>query len=158
MVEQNAMNRAQWDQIEARHDGAVAAVQQAQVALNMAQKAVADATVRSPLDGVVTAKLKSTGEMATMMPPTVVLVVQQQDTLELRFRLPESALTRVAPGDTVTARFGAVDVTRPAKVVRVNPTIDARTRTIEVIAALDNPDLLLRPGLLAEIELGGATP
>ncbi len=158
MLEQDAMNRAQWDQLEARHDGAAAAVKQAEVAHQMALKAVADTAVHSPLDGIVTAKLKSAGEMATMMPPTVVLVVQQQDVLELRFRLPESALTKVKAGDTFTASFSSLGITRQAKVVRLNPTVDVRTRTVEAVAELDNADYLLRPGLLAEIELGEVKP
>jgi RND family efflux transporter MFP subunit len=158
LFEQKAMNRAQWDQIEARHDAAVVAVRQANVALSMAQKALADSTVRAPFDGVVVAKLKSVGEMATMMPPTVVVVVQDQSVVELRFRLPERQLMRVNPGDTIQARFEALGLSREAKVARVNPTIDVRTRTVEVIAEIPNPDLKLRPGLLASVELPGAAP
>ena len=157
MVDASAMNRSQWDAIQARHDAAVAGVQQAQVAVNMAAKAVADCAVRSPIDGVVTAKLKNVGEMATMMPPTIVLVVQQQATLDLRFRLPESALVTVKPGASLTARFDSLGVNRAAKVVRLNPTVDMRSRTVEAVAELDNADGALRPGLLAEIQLG-ATP
>ena len=131
----------QWDQVAARLDGARVGVQQAEVALNMARKSLADATVRSPIDGVVTAKLKSEGEMATMMPPTVVLVVQDQSVLELRFRLPERALTEVKLGEAVTR-----EVRRPgrhppgqgdaASSRRSTP----RTRTVEVVAELPNPD------------------
>jgi RND family efflux transporter MFP subunit len=158
LFEEKAMNRAQWDQIEARHDAAAAAVRQAAVALSMAQKALADATVRAPFDGVVTAKMKNVGEMATMMPPTIVVVVQDQSLLELRFRLPERSLMRVNAGSIVRAHFGALGITREAKVARVNPTIDVRTRTVEVVATLDNPDLQLKPGLLAEVELPAAAP
>jgi RND family efflux transporter MFP subunit len=156
MFEQNAVNRAAWDQVVARHDAAVVGVRQAEVALAVAQKAVADTAVRSPLDGVVTAKLKNVGETATMMPPTVVLVVQDQAVLELRFRLTERALTRVKPGDTVRARFDAVGLTRDARVVRTSPTVDMRTRTIEVVTEIDNRDGALRPGLLADVDLQAA--
>ena len=155
LLEAKALNRAQWDQIEARHDGAVAAARQASVALSMAQKALGDATVRAPFDGVVTAKLKSVGEMATMMPPTVVVVVQDQSVLELRFRLPERLLTKVNQGVTVQAKLEALGVTRDAKVARVNPTIDVRTRSVEVVAELPNPDGKLIPGLLAQVALPG---
>jgi multidrug efflux pump subunit AcrA (membrane-fusion protein) len=119
----------------------------------MAQKALSDATVRSPFDGVVTAKLKSIGEMATMMPPTVVVTVQDQLVVELRVRVPERWLTQVRPGSVLHVRFDAIGVDREAKVARINPTVDARTRTIEVIAELDNPDLQLKPGLLAQVDL-----
>jgi multidrug efflux pump subunit AcrA (membrane-fusion protein) len=91
--------------------------------------------------------------MATMMPPTIIAIIQDQDTLDLRFRLPEKALATVKAGSTVKARFAALGVTHDAKVTRIQPTIDPRTRTIEVVAELPNPDLALKPGLLAEVEL-----
>lgn len=153
MFDAKAVNGMQWDQIVAKLDGAKVQVQQAEVMLSMARKALADATVRSPLDGVVTAKLKNEGEMATMMPPTVVLVLQDQSTLELRLRLPERALSEIAVGDPVTAKFNAVGVTREAKVARIQPAVDARTRTVEVVAELPNKDGALRSGLLAEVSL-----
>jgi RND family efflux transporter MFP subunit len=153
MYDAKAVNGMQWDQIVAKLDGARVQVQQAEVMRSMARKALGDATVRSPLDGVVASKLKNEGEMATMMPPTVVLVLQDQSTLELRLRLPERALSEIAVGDPVTAKFNAVGVTREAKVARIQPAVDARTRTIEVVAELPNKDGALRSGLLAEVSL-----
>lgn len=154
LFDQNAVNQAQMEQMQARLDGARVGVQQAQVMLNMANKAIADATVKSPMDGVVTMKLKSEGEMLTTMPPVPVLILQDQKVLELRFRLPERALADVKPGSEITAAFTAVGQTRKATVVRINPTVDARSRTIELIAEIPNDDGALRPGLLAEIQLG----
>jgi RND family efflux transporter MFP subunit len=154
MFEQKAVNQMAWDQIVGRLDSARVGVQQAEVTLAMAEKALADAVVRAPMDGVVTAKLKNEGEMATMMPPTVVLVLQDQSILELRFRLPEKALTEVKVGDAITARFDALGLSREAKVARISPSVDARSRTVEVIAMLPNKDGALKSGLLATVELG----
>jgi RND family efflux transporter MFP subunit len=154
MFDQKAVSQMQWDQVAARMDGARVGVSQAEVALNMAHKFLADATVRSPISGLVVSKLKNEGEMATMMPPTVVLVVQDQSVLELRFRLPEKALTQIKLGDVVNASFEAVGVKRAAKVSRIQPAVDPRTRTVEVVAEIANPDGNLRSGLLAEVELG----
>jgi RND family efflux transporter MFP subunit len=153
MFDEKAVNRMQWDQLVARLDGAKVAVQQADVALAMAEKLLADAAVRSPIDGVVTAKLKSEGEMATTMPATVVLVIQDQSVLELRLRLPEHALGQVKVGDVVTARFDALNAVRPARVTRINQAVDARTHSVEVVAQIPNPDLALKSGLLASVEL-----
>ena len=58
-----------------------------------------------------------------------------------------------ASGDGFTAVFKSVDVTREVKIVRINPRVDPRTRTVEVIAELANKDFLLKPGMLAEINL-----
>ncbi len=154
MFDQKAVSQMQWDQVAARLDGAKVGVSQAQVALNMAQKFQSDSTVRSPINGLVVAKLKNEGEMATMMPPTVVLVVQDQSVLELRFRLPEKALTQIKIGDVVNVSFEALGLKREAKVSRIQPAVDARTRTVEVVADIPNPDGALRSGLLAEVEVG----
>jgi RND family efflux transporter MFP subunit len=154
LMEQNAMNRAQWDQVVARLDGAKVGVDQAKVALQMAEKSLTDTVVRAPFDGVVTAKMKTVGELATMMPPTVVIVLQQHSILDLRFRLPEKAVSLVRAGDPVRLRFDALGLTREAKIARVQPSVDAHTRTVEIVAELPNADLALRPGLLAEVEIG----
>jgi RND family efflux transporter MFP subunit len=153
MYDQKAVNQMQWDQLVARLDGAKVGVEQAKVMLEMAQKMLADTTVRSPLDGVVTSKLKNEGEMATMMPPTVVLVVQDQSTLELRFRLPEKAIGDVKTGDTVTAAFESTGEKRQVKVIRVNPAVDPRSRTVEAVATIPNQDRALKSGLLATVTL-----
>ena len=156
MADQKAATGMQLDQGQAALDGARVGVQQAEVALNMARKSLADATARSPIDGLVTAKLKNEGEMATMMPPTVVMVVQDQSVLELRFRLPEKSLVEAKVGEAVTAKFEAVGITRQAKVSRIQPMVDPRTRTVEVVADVPNPDGALKSGLLAEVELASA--
>jgi RND family efflux transporter MFP subunit len=153
MFEQKAMNQVQWDQAQTRLDGAKVGVQQAEVALNVANKSLADAVVRSPIDGVVVSKLKSEGEMATMTPATIVLVIQDQSTLELRFRLPERALRYVKIGASIKARFDALGIDREAKITRINSAIDAQTRTVEVVVELPNKDGALKAGLLATVEL-----
>jgi RND family efflux transporter MFP subunit len=128
-------------------------LEQAQVALNQANQAIADATVRSPMNGVVTKKLVSEGETATMMPPTVVLVVQDQSTLELRFRVPEKMLAQVKPGTKLRATFAALGVTRDVQVARVGSDLDMSSRTAEIIANIPNGDGTFKPGMLADVEM-----
>jgi multidrug efflux pump subunit AcrA (membrane-fusion protein) len=107
--------------------------------------------VTAPFDGVVTEKRMNVGETATLMPPSIVLVVQDLDSLELRARLPESALKTVHQGSEITARFPSVGQSRRVRVKRIAPTIDARTRTIEIVGDVDNKDHRLLSGMLAEV-------
>jgi multidrug efflux pump subunit AcrA (membrane-fusion protein) len=48
-------------------------------------------------------------------------------------------------------------VTKEAKVVRISPSVDAMTRTVEIVADIDNRDGQLKPGMLADVELAGKT-
>ncbi len=160
LFDRGSVAPAIYDASKARYDGAKTAVKQAEVALDLSKKMAGDMSVRSPIKGVVTAKLKSVGETVTMMPPTIVLVIQDVSELELRAKLPESALSFLDVGTPIRVKFPAVgtDVSVPIK--RINPTVDPRTRTVEVVAMLDNKGGKLKPGMLAEIHIEpkGETP
>ncbi|MFO7179686.1 MAG: efflux RND transporter periplasmic adaptor subunit [Pseudomonadota bacterium] len=156
--EKGSLPVAVFEQVEARYDVAKTSLLQAETGLQVAQKALADTVVRSPIDGVVTDKLKNVGEAVTMMPPTVVLVVQDTRRLELRVRLPEGVLGTLAPGGSLRAVFPAIGVERVVPILRINPAVDVITRTVEIVCNVDNTDERLRPGMLAEVKLDAAPP
>jgi multidrug efflux pump subunit AcrA (membrane-fusion protein) len=104
----------------------------------------------------VTEKRMNVGEIATMMPPSVVLVLQDTDALELRARLPESALRSVHEGSEISVHFPSIDDSRRVAVKRISPTVDPRNRTIEVVANVDNKDHRLLGGMLAEVDYAQA--
>jgi RND family efflux transporter MFP subunit len=151
LMQKGSIAPAAYDQAKTANDRAATSLSQAQVALQQAQRGLVDTAVYSPIDGVVTSKLKSVGESATMMPPTVVMVVQDVDKLELRAKLPERALATIKEGSVIRITAPTVNVTREVKVKRINPTIDPRTRTVEVVADVDNAKSELKVGMLVEV-------
>jgi RND family efflux transporter MFP subunit len=142
---------AQFEQYEARHEAAQNGVAQAEVAVSMAKRSIADTVVASPIDGVVTQRNKEPGETATMMPVTVVVVVQDVSVLELRARLPEAVLKTLRVASPLEVNIPAIGVERTVPVKRINPVVDMATRTVEVIAEIDNVDGTLKPGMLANV-------
>lgn len=157
LFERGSVAAATFDQVQARYDSAKSAVDQAKVALSLAQKASGDSAVKSPIKGVVSAKYKNVGETVTMMPPTVVLLVQDVSVLELKVRVPERALQTLSPGSSIVATFPALGVERTVPVKRINPAIDIATRTVEIVADVDNADNRLKPGMFADVRLGSPT-
>jgi len=153
LAQSGTISAAVLERAEASFTTASNGIEQAEVMLSMARRNSGDSSVASPIDGVVTKKLKNVGETVTMMPPTVVMVVQDQSVIELRARIPESALKTIREGQTITAHFSALELARSATVVRIQPTVDATTRTIEIVADVANADNLLRPGMYVEVEL-----
>jgi RND family efflux transporter MFP subunit len=154
LVEQNAMPRQQLDQLEAQRDGAKLQIAQAKNQIAMANKQIGDATVRAPISGVVIAKMMSVGEYATMMPPSTIVVVQDQSKLELKFRVPERGLAIAKKGDAVTVEISSLGITREATISEIAPQLDPRTRTLELTVVLDNADGSLKPGLMATVRRG----
>jgi RND family efflux transporter MFP subunit len=154
LFDQHAASSQQWDQISAQLEAAKLGVAQARSGVAVASKAVSDATARAPIDGVVVTRAVALGDYVTAMPATQVVTLQDQATLDLEFRLPERALAHVRPGDPITVSLPALGVSRKAAIAIVAPSVDARTRTVGIKAVLDNRDGALRPGLMADIELG----
>jgi RND family efflux transporter MFP subunit len=157
-----SVSPAFYDQAKAAYDHASMALEQAKVSLQLSQRLASETAVYSPIDGVVTSKQKSVGEIVTMVPVTTVLVVQDVAHLELRANLPENTLASLAPGSELRLNARSAGVGRTVRVKRVNPTIDTRTRTVEVVADVDNADGKLKVGMLVEVALaqpvGSAAP
>src|SRR5262245_14339376 len=156
LFDQHAASSQQWDQIVAQADAAKVGVAQAHNGVAVAAKAVEDATARAPIDGVVVSRPISLGDYVTDGPATQVLVLQDQATLDLKFRLPERALVSVKTGDAITVSLPALSMSRKATISIVAPMVEPRTRTIELTAVLDNRDGALRPGLMADVAFEGA--
>ncbi len=139
-------------------DAAEAGLKQAKAAAALARSRIADLTVESPIDGLVTAKLKSVGEMATTMPPTIVLVIEDLSTIEVRVRVPELKLRELDVGTQVTVHFPALDHDVTVPITRIGNSVDPRTRTIELIIDVPNPDLRIKGGMSVEVEIAKSEP
>jgi RND family efflux transporter MFP subunit len=153
LAKSGAVSPAALDNARANFDAAEIQVEQAELGVSDTRTSLADRTVRSPIGGVVTERFKHVGEAVTSMPPTIVLELQDQSQLELRFRVPEAVMRAVEPGTLVRAHFPALDVAHDVKVERLGAEVDPRTRTIEVVCLLPNRDLRLKPGMSADVEI-----
>ncbi|MBN1606611.1 MAG: efflux RND transporter periplasmic adaptor subunit [Polyangiaceae bacterium] len=142
---------ALYDQVKIGLDQAKVGLLQAKVGLSTARKMAGDMVVVSPLSGIVTAKLKNTGETVTMMPPTSVVVVQDISKIEVKVKLPENALGKVGENDPMRVRLPSLDKSIDLTVTRVNPSVDPTMRTVEVVGTIDNAARGLKAGMLAEV-------
>lgn len=110
--------------------------------------------VRAPIDGIVVAREAEPGNVALIGAP--LMTVSRINSLALSLQLPDEAVA--------AARVGApVRFTTPAypgrifeaTLQRVGAAIDTRTRTLEVVARVDNAENLLRPEMYVNAEVLG---
>jgi RND family efflux transporter MFP subunit len=155
LLDDKAVPRAQFDMVDARWKGAQAGVAQAETAVAMGRKALRDATIHAPFNGIIVKRMVNEGEYASVMPATPLVIVEEVDPLDLRVQIPSTEMDRVKAGDTVKVRFPATGQTLEARLTRVVAALDPRSRTFSAIAELPNKDHSLRSGLYAEVALGG---
>lgn len=148
LVQQQLIARAQVDNQRAARD-----VAQARVAQIRAQ--IADRVVRAPFSGVLGLRQVSPGALVT--PGTAIATLDDISRVYVDFPLPESQLSRIGTGQRVAARAVAYPEQRfEGAVQTVDARIDPATRAVQVRADLPNPQRLLRPGMLINVEIAGA--
>ena len=149
-------------------DAARARTQTAEADIARLEQKIADATIRSPVDGVVTQKLSEQGELVA--PGTGIIVVTNLASAWLNAYIPEPDLGRIRLGqeaevvtDDGQRREGRVSfIASRAEFTPKNvQTRDERVKLVfRIKIALDNEDGLFKPGMPAEARLqpAGTSP
>src|SRR5262245_57919079 len=135
-----------------------AEVVQAQATLDVQRTDLAKASIHSPIDGVVLAAAAKPGQTvaASLQAPVLFTLARDLEHLELVLGVDEADVGPVHEGQpaqfTVDAWPGR---TFPGRVqqVRYDAHTVAGVVTYETILAVDNPELLLRPGMTATAEI-----
>lgn len=102
--------------------------------------------LKSPLNGVVSARNYDEGDMYTMSAP--LYVVQQINPIKALVAVSEKNYSLLKKGIEVEFTPEALNgKTYVGKVTRIHPTVDATTHTIVAEVTIDNPKFELRPGM-----------
>jgi len=107
---------------------------------------IENTTLRSPINGVVTARNYDVGDMYAMSMP--IFTVEQIVPVKLLVGISESDYSKVKKGDSVAITADAVPgKTFYGNVNRIYPTVDPATRTFTVEVKVANNYRTLRPGM-----------
>ena len=104
--------------------------------------------LRSPINGVISARNYDRGDMYSMSSP--IYTVQQIVPVKLLVPVSESDYTRIKKGDSVDITVDALPgKTFKGSVLRLYPTIDAASHTFSAELVVRNEHRELRPGMYA---------
>lgn len=135
-----------------------AQVTSAQAALREAETALGKAVIRSPIAGIVISREVEPGQTvaASFQTPVLFKIAEDLRHMELHLDVDESDIGQVREGQAATFRVDAY----PGKTfaahivsVRFNPREVNNVVTYETVLSVDNPELLLRPGMTATAEI-----
>ena len=122
------------------------------IAKTQVENLVENTILRSPVDGVVTARNYDAGDMFAMSAP--IYVVEQIKPVKILVAISESEYTKVKKGDSVEIVADALpEITFYGKIEKIYPTIDPTTRTFNVEVVVANNYSTLRPGMFARVKI-----
>jgi HlyD family secretion protein len=140
--------RAQLAQAIASVKQAHAAVTQQQAAVALAKQAVEDASIRSPIDGIISARSSEPGQMAA--PGNPVLSIVALSTVYFEAQIPETDVNHVQAGQNVPLKLDAFPGrTFIGTVAKLFPSGDMSSRIFNARVEIDNKKAELRPGMFA---------
>ncbi|MFQ5613110.1 MAG: efflux RND transporter periplasmic adaptor subunit [Anaerolineae bacterium] len=126
-------------------------VEQASVAVDLAQLQLDEAAIEAPFDGVVSEVFVTEGSMVGPQAPVASLISQD---VEVVVQVEESRIGQIFPGQNASLQvtaFPGQDF--PAVVTRVAPAADSATRTFAVTIMPVDEERLLRSGMFANVSI-----
>lgn len=147
---------------EAAVEAAERRVQQAGASLEGARDTLAKTTIRSPMDGIVTARRVEEGEVAVIgvqnSPGTVLLTISDMSAVEAELEVDETSIPNVKLGQEARVRLDAYpNQTFRGVVAEVgsSPLVNLANQAIKfkVKVRLDNPPPDVKPGLSARADI-----
>ncbi len=156
LVNQGFISKNAVDTSVSNAAAARASLQAANAAAGLARKAVADAELRAPIDGLVSMRMVQPGERVAI--DVRVLEIVDLSRIELEAAVPPEAAGRLAIGAPARLRVDGIDAEVRAKIARINPAAQTGSRAITTYLAVE-PNPALRQGLFAtgRIELERST-
>ena len=150
---------------KANHDGALAqlkaneaAESQSQANLNQAEVDLSHTIIATPIDGVVISRNVDVGQTvaASFQAPVLFLIANDLTRMRVNASVDEADVGRVREGQDVGFHVDAFperEFVGRVEQVRLNPTTVQNVVSYNTIVAVDNRELLLRPGMTATVSI-----
>jgi HlyD family secretion protein len=158
------ISQSELDAAQTAYDAAVgqlevnkAQVAQAQAALNQTSVDLANTVIRSPVDGIVISRNVDVGQTvaASLQAPVLFLIANDLSKMQVDSNVNEGDVGNVWVGQEVNFTVDAYPTRRfqgTVLQVRNAPIMVQNVVTYDAVVGVDNKDLLLKPGMTANLE------
>jgi HlyD family secretion protein len=131
---------------------AAAALKQAEADYALAQLNAANLIVKAPIDGVIGSLPVTVG--ANVSSNTEIAQIIDIASMKVKTQATESQVGLFQNGQSVEIRIPSINLTTKGKVLSVSPLADA-TKSYPIEIEIPNPDLRVKAGMIASVEMTG---
>jgi len=140
------------------YDQAAAQVSQLQATLAKAETNMRYSVITAPIDGVVVSRDYDVGQTvaASFQAPTLFTIAEDLTRMQLTCQVDEADIGQVKEGQTVRFSVDAYperDFLGKVSQIRLSPQITNNVVTYPVIVEVNNKDLILLPGMTADVRI-----
>lgn len=158
LFQKNLISESERDLSLTNYELAVAQQKSATAALDRARTNLDYATIVSPIDGVVISRNVDVGQTvaASLQAPTLFTIAQDLAEMQVNTSIDEADIGAIGEGQQVLFTVDAYpDSTFEGYVsqIRLSPEIVQNVVTYNVIIQVSNPQLLLKPGMTANVTI-----
>jgi membrane fusion protein (multidrug efflux system) len=152
LYKEELVTKQQFDDISARLALAEGDLDRAKASLSLAKEKLAKTKIRSPLQGAVRDKKVTTGDYVKN--GSQLLWIVKSDPIKLSFTVPEKEVGKLKTGQDVMFKVDSFpDKEFTGRLSTIYPSLEEKTRTLQVEALVPNRDAKLKPGLFAKVTL-----
>jgi membrane fusion protein (multidrug efflux system) len=149
LLEKKFISQNAFDNVQSNYDVAVAKLRAAEADLVVARKTLGDSVLVAPFSGIVAQRHAQAGERIAL--DAKVITIVDLSRLELEAAVPAAQIGKVKVGQAVAFRVdGFGDRAFEGRIERINPATVSGSRSINVYAAIENREGLLRSGMFAQ--------
>jgi RND family efflux transporter MFP subunit len=150
LYENNNVSLSEYEAAKANYATANSAYNADKRNADLQKRALSYYQLSSPMDGIVTSVNIEKNENAQA--GKVITVINAGDDIEVTVGMPESFISRVTAGETVSVRFTSIpDKVFDGRISEVSYTISSQSSTYPVTVELTHPTQEIRPGMPAEV-------
>jgi len=151
-----AATQPDYDDTRAQDQSTQAAVDSANASVAEAKLALSYCELRAPFDSWV---LKRNVDVGTLVgPATNGFTLADTRTVQAVFGVPDTAVARIKPGSPQTITAEALPNSFSGHVTAISAAADPKSRVYSVEVRIDNPQNLLKAGMIASITIGTPSP
>lgn len=152
LKDKGSLSEQDYDHVKAKYEASVAKTE-------MMKK---NAEIRAPFSGTIVDHIVQEGENYLFAPSlkagysmtSGIVKLMQLDVLNVEIDVNEKEISKIKNGQKANVIFDAYpENIYPGKVVSIDPILSTISRTAKVNIQIQNPDLFIKPGMFAQLEI-----